>query len=283
MQRKDSSRHRRCAGFTLVELLVVIAIIGILIGLSLPALQALREAGRRTQCQYNLSQIGLAIAEYHAAHGRFPAGTFADSGPVVNEPVGYHHNWIEGLLPHLDAQVIYEAIDREVSIYAPENEDALQASLSVVHCPSAPGPIGNETNYAGCHHDSESPIDVTNNGVFILNESFSTDDIHDGLSYTLFVGEKLDPIGDLGYLSGTRASLRNAGHKISDGYAAELDQRPEGEPQRSLYVGGFGAAHFGGGYLMMGDASVKFFGDGMDLQVLSQMAHRSDGAMPEEL
>lgn len=270
------------SGFTLVEVLVVIAIIGILIGLSLPALQAVREAGRRTQCQYNLSQIGLAIAEYHAGHGHFPSGTVAESGPVINKPVGYHHNWIEGLLPHLDAQVIYEAIDRDVSIYAEANEDALQASLAVVHCPSSPGPIGNETNYAGCHHDSEAPIDVTNNGVFILNQSFSIDDIPDGLSFTLFVGEKLDPIGDLGYLSGTRASLRNTGHKIGDGYGAMLDLRPKDEPERSLYVGGFAAAHFGGAYLMMGDASVKFFGDGMDLQVLSQMANRSDGAMPTD-
>ena len=63
--------------FTLVELLVVIAIIGILIGLLLPAIQAAREAGRRTQCENNLHQVGLAVHAYHDANRMLPsAGDF---------------------------------------------------------------------------------------------------------------------------------------------------------------------------------------------------------------
>ena len=73
------------------------------------------------------------------------------------------------------------------------------------------------SSYAACHHDVEAPIDVENHGVFYLNSSIRHEDIPDGSSYTIFVGEKRIASQDLGWLSGTRATLRNTGTPLNAG------------------------------------------------------------------
>ncbi len=104
-----SQKPRR--GFTLVELLVVIAIIGILIALLLPAVQAAREAARRSQCTNNLKQIGLAVHNYHDTFNTFPPGSLRFNIPGINSWSTQHLSWRTRILPYLEQQAIYDQVN----------------------------------------------------------------------------------------------------------------------------------------------------------------------------
>jgi prepilin-type processing-associated H-X9-DG protein len=89
--------------------------------------------------------------------------------------------------------------------------------MGILKCPSQVRSGVGYSDYAGVHHSSEAPIDVTNNGVFFLNSRLGYEDLKDGSSHTMFIGEKVTVIGDLGWMSGTRATLRNVGALIGGG------------------------------------------------------------------
>ncbi len=215
-RRRDQSDLR--TAFTLVELLVVIAIIGILVGLLLPAVQAAREAARRSQCGNNMVQFGIALHNYEMAHRKLPPGTVDAKGPIVHLPVGFHHNWIVQILPMLDERVAYGSVRHSRSIYASANASVRMYSFGTLHCPSDSF-SAQQTNYAGSHDSREVPIDVTNNGVLFLNSAVRFDDIVDGAAHTVFVGEKLCSVSELGWASGTRATLRNTGSMFTSSTA----------------------------------------------------------------
>ena len=200
--------------FTLVELLVVIAIIGILIGLLLPAVQAAREAARRAACQNRLLQFGIGLHNYEMAHRTFPSGTVDAKGPIVHLPIGFHHNWMVQILPMLEQRAAYRLIDHTQSVYAAANFPVRAHSFPVLQCPSSAYQVA-QSSYAAVHDNREVPIDVDNNGTFFLNSRVRVDDIFDGLSNTLFLGEKATDPTELGWMSGTRATLRNLGSYIN--------------------------------------------------------------------
>lgn len=115
-------------GFTLVEVLVVIAIIGVLVAFLLPAIQAAREAARRTQCQNNLKQIGLAIQNHHDTRKVFPMGRNRIDQMAVS--------WAFFLLPYMEETAVYNSWNPNATVDDPTNDAAMRTPIETYACPS---------------------------------------------------------------------------------------------------------------------------------------------------
>ncbi|MCA9228147.1 MAG: DUF1559 domain-containing protein [Planctomycetales bacterium] len=195
------SSHRS-RGFTLVELLVVIAIIGVLIGLTLPAVQAARESARRTQCGNNLKQMGLALQSYHDSFKSFPPGFIMQSPNFL----GSIH-WSGLMLPQIEQQNLLDTIDLNGPWGVPgtPNFAAQSTLLEVFQCPSSTATPGQPmpSNYLGCAtgrtwHESGPPGlgpygagALRVDGVLFHNSGTRLSDVRDGASNTVAIGEAL--------------------------------------------------------------------------------------------
>ena len=205
---KSHSSAQARQGFTLVELLVVIAIIGILVALLLPAVQAAREAARRNSCINNNKQLMLAVMNFESGRRKLPMASTApinNSDAVVGNlgqaPTGGRpsqggdgYSWIVQILPHIEGNVIFDALNRpdrsnrlqnsafpsartSYTLAAGSTQQVHQIPLEEVICPSYPGEETNDlitadtaiSNYAALsstHYINTGPADLATSGSF---------------------------------------------------------------------------------------------------------------------
>ena len=280
----DSWRRK---GFTLVELLVVIAIIGIMAAMTLPAVQATREAAHRTSCVNNLSQLGLAAHSYEFHFETLPPGVTNPVGPIRSEPQGKHVSWIVRILPYMEENALFRNFDAEAGAYAPVNVAVRTTPIAVLECPSEPDPFVNDagngalSSYVGCHNDVEAPIDKDNHGLLFLNSKVRYIDIEDGSSKTILLGEARVSPKALGWVSGTRATLRNTSmieqRPLTNAEPVEAPQDENKKAAASLVVGGFSSNHPGGINAGFADGSTRFISENIEPDLLHQLGNRADG------
>ncbi|MFO1065225.1 MAG: DUF1559 domain-containing protein [Pirellulales bacterium] len=282
--------------FTLIELLVVIAIIGILVGLLLPAVQSAREAARRCACMNNMSQLGLAIHHYEFNMEHLPPGSINSDGPIRSEAIGQHVSWMVEILPYIEQTSAFRAFDRKAGAYAEANLPVRRAKISTFLCPSSPDQYSQldgatdknaygVSSYAGCYNDIEAPISEENNGLLFLNSRVRYREIFDGSSQTILIGECFTEERSLGWVSGTRATLRNTSGIATTSPRAQRMQQgagggiatPSEQPVSPLSVGGFGSYHTGGANFTFADGSVRFLSQNIEPEVLQALGNRADG------
>jgi prepilin-type N-terminal cleavage/methylation domain-containing protein len=295
-------------GFTLVELLVVIAIIGVLVALLLPAVQAAREAARRSSCANNLRQIALGLHNFHDAHGFLPPGNV--QGNTLREPhtrlgiaLGTEHGWGVFVLPYLENSSLYSQYRWDKSWNATENLPVVRQHLTTFACPSSPGGkrVDSNNKSAACGDygvlneirsqvklfeagwiDAESRY--APQGMMLANELSRYAQCTDGLSNTMWLVE--DAGRPLVYNS---RRTQVTGNTSGAGWA---------DPQNSFSLEGYKpdcsddqhncainccnrneifAFHPSGTNAALGDASVRFLAKETELRVVARLITRAGG------
>ncbi|MFM7072841.1 MAG: DUF1559 domain-containing protein [Planctomycetota bacterium] len=287
-------------GFTLVELLVVVAIIGVLVGLLLPAVQAAREAGRRTQCANNLRQIGLALQNYHGKHSSFPAGYVTGIDSQFNE-TGPGWGWGAMILSELEQSAVAGGITFTQPIEHPANSSARVARLNTFLCPSdtivspwqavTRDSMGRPVtticqlaaaNYTGVFGIREPVGD--GDGVFFRNSSIGLKDISDGTSSTLMVGERSQRWGEATWVGAvTKAQLFPPPGSPALPFSETapsmvLGHTFEGPPNgRDLELNNFSSRHSGGAFFAFADGHVQFITSTLDKLTYRALSTRAGG------
>jgi len=279
---------RTRAGFTLIELLVSIAIIGILMALLLPAVQQVRESGRRVSCRNNLKQIGLAFHHHHDQLGYFPTGgwnwyeppTYVNGVPAVGAEQGA--GWGFQILPHIEAEAVWRGgqatndLDRILVAIGTKNSiffcPTRRAPQSIVY--SEPGYLGGiSAAHALCDYAGSN---LEGTGVLRQGRLVRMSEITDGASNTLLVGEKRL----------VTASLGQYQQDDNEGYTAGWDhdtiRRTDRPPAPDLRGNGngddrFGSLHDGAFHVVLADGSVRSISYSVDATVFRGLGGINEG------
>jgi prepilin-type N-terminal cleavage/methylation domain-containing protein len=276
--------------FTLVELLVVIAIIGVLVALLLPAVQAAREAARRSSCQNNLKQIALASHNYHDTYLKLPPASTAAS---LAGSSGF-----AAILPFLEQSNLYTLYDFSQGNSAPVNLAAVSQRIPTYLCPSCV--FARTVPIAGCDANNRAPgtyafstgaLDPwgANDGAIAnaLTPQTNFASILDGTSNTFLAGESHWNFRD--YLWGSAPPTPCSG-QVRGGFsywsspyplATAFTTRGPFNPQMmagdSARLSNFRSNHPGGVNMANVDGSIRFVGETIDHAVLDATATRAGG------
>jgi prepilin-type N-terminal cleavage/methylation domain-containing protein len=234
--------NTRPKAFTLIELLVAVAIIGLLIALLLPAVQRAREAARRVQCQSNLRQLGIGLANYQSACNVYPFGVGADADRLVatiasasNRRYSLHSQ----MLSYIEQAPLYNQLNFMVQPFFPDtsgdpstitgkgpNETAAAAKLALFVCPSdfdrMPSRPWGQANYRSCNGGSWSGR--AGDGIFGQITRIGPGDVRDGLSNTAAMSERLRGHDDFKTVDVSSDLFRQAAPWTEDSFRAWCGQ-----------------------------------------------------------
>lgn len=323
----------RRSGFTLIELLVVLGVIALLAALLLPAVMQSREAALRLNCKNKLQQLALAMQNYHSTHTVFPPGgihmTTSRPGtiPTGDELKDGRAPWTVLILPYLDEGPRYNAFHFEATFAVRKDKTALTPEPNLTQqflplmkyaCPSdVSGHGGLASNYAACQGGGE-PSDAAeqsvqlpgqlprlffDNGMFFHNSSVSFQDLTDGASNTVMIGEtkyigtpesfhpkdawwpwsaaiRSDDLHQHASLFNISATCDPINFPQNGEYTEE-DIRQHRAVFEGAHHGGqqrvYGSWHKGGAHFAMADGSVHFLNENMDVAVYRSLGKRGDG------
>ena len=285
-------------GFTLIELLVVIAIIGILIGLLLPAVQAVRESARRTQCANNVRQMALALHNFEGSHQKYPPGWVTSDPNDAYSPPGW--SWAYHILPQVEANNVYDRINRNLPITDVYHIVIIKTLIPVFQCASDPAPelvnladpvieipgpspirkvgptlsqsssdiLVGRSNYSGVIGTidiEDAPLAA--DGMFFANSKIKQRDILDGASNTIMVGERRNDKGRVswvGVVSGVDDPLCRV--------VGSADHTPN---HRSGHFDDFRSYHMVGANFAYADGSTRLLTDTIDEAIFRALATRA--------
>jgi prepilin-type N-terminal cleavage/methylation domain-containing protein len=300
--RRDDMTGRKfsaMSAFTLVELLVVIAIIGVLVALLLPAVQAAREAARRTQCVNQVRQVVLASLLYESNKRRFPSAVDAK---------GY--SYLVHLLPYHEEKSLHDLVDLNLTWEYGQNRVAYETPLPVFKCPSAPPVEPTQVGSAGLYKGEDSPLRAhyvavlgaknacpseegdpytidslpygcgtggqATNGVMYLDSNTRFKDITDGASQTLLIGEFSGRTGL------TRTWMVGSADPPNNGWV--YSGKNVFYPMNSTARDDFGVAvsdisfsslHPGGAHFGSADGGGRFISEDIELRLFKALASRN--------